>query len=768
MPKRIPAGAPRDVVQNAGIHAYRLFIGALLDLTDNASPDGRIVPPDRVIRYDDDDPYLVVAADKGTAAFSDIANEIAVSRGFWLGDAFASGGSEGYDHKKMGITARGAWEGIKRHFRELGRDIQNEPFTCIGIGDMSGDVFGNGMLCSKQTRLIAAFDHRHIFIDPTPDPAVSWTERRRLFDLPRSSWADYDAKLISPGGGVFPRSLKEIPLSEQMRTVTGMPGESASPPEVIRALLTAPVDLLYFGGIGTFIKASRQTNPDAADRDNDAVRVDGHDVRALVVGEGANLAVTQLGRIEYAREGGPQHSGGRINTDAIDNSAGVDTSDHEVNIKILLSGPLRRGEISHPERFRILTAMTDDVARQVLSDNYDQTLALSVAELRSMRDLDAAGRFIRELERNSVLDRAVESLPSDDELRLVARNGRGLTRPELAVLLAYAKLDLFHSISESSLPSDDYFADWLAGYFPPLASETFPGEVKRHPLARAIVSTQLANRTVNLAGPLFAHRMRELSNAPLWTAGRAFVLADGAFGLSALKQRVCALDLKLPAQTQNEIIAAIAELFRRLGLWFIVQMPDAPIAATVASWRSGFAALKGRFSNLISPIDKRIVEPRLAELRAAGMPEDLADDVAILPLLSAVPEIILLSQTQRISAEAAARVYFAVGATTGLDRLRALADRIPTADHWDRLALRRIIDDLYSAQRIMACEVLANGSAEDAAAVGHWRSLRKDDIDRTLNFLSELERAGDASISKLALANSQIQKLAAPGARPPR
>ena len=322
---------------------------------------------------------------------------------------------------------------------------------------MSGDVFGNGMLCSKQTKLLAAFDHRHIFIDPTPDPAASWTERRRLFDLPRSSWADYDLKLISPGGGVFPRSLKEIPLSEQLRALTGIANDSASPQEVIRALLTAPIDLLYFGGIGAFIKSARQSNLDAADRDNDAVRVNGREVRALVIGEGANLAVTQLGRVEYAREGGPQHRGGRINTDAIDNSAGVDTSDHEVNIKILLSGPLRRGEISRPERFRILTAMTDDVARQVLSDNYDQTLALSVAELRSTRDLDAAGRFIRELERKATLDRAVENLPPDDEMRLLARDGRGLTRPELAILLAYAKLDLFHDISESSLPSDNYF-----------------------------------------------------------------------------------------------------------------------------------------------------------------------------------------------------------------------------------------------------------------------------------------------------------------------
>ncbi len=763
--KRTPQGAGREVVQKAGIGAYRLFIGALLDLTDNISADGKIVPPAGIVRHDGDDPYFVVAADKGTATFSDIANEIAVSRGFWLGDAFASGGSEGYDHKKMGITARGAWEGIKRHFRELGRDIQSQPFTCIGVGDMSGDVFGNGMLQSKQTRLIAAFDHRHIFFDPTPDPAISWTERKRLFDLPRSTWADYDRKLISSGGGIFARTAKTIPLSEQFRAFTGITAETGAPQDVMRALLTAQVDLIYFGGIGTFIKSTRQSNADAADRANDAIRVNGRDVRALVVGEGANLGVTQYGRIEYAREGGPQHQGGRINTDAIDNSAGVDTSDHEVNIKILISGPLRRGEISRTARLDILTRMTDDVARQVLTDNYDQTLALSVAELRAPRDLDAAGRFMRELERKSALDRAIENLPPDDELRALAREGRGLTRPQLAILLAYAKLDLFHSVSESSLPADPYFDSWLASYFPPLAAGTFAGELKRHPLSRAIISTQIANRTVNIAGPLFAHRMRELSHAPLWATARGFVLADEIFGLSALKDRVCALDLKVPAQLQNQIVGEIGEALRRLGMWFIVQLPDAPIAPVVESYRRGFTALKGRFSSLISPIEKSMVEPRIADLRNAGMPLDVAEDAAILGLLSAVPEIIMLSAAQQIPAETAARVYFAAGAAAGLDRLRALAARIVTADHWDRLALRRMEDDLYSAQRLMACEALITAKGNAAAAVDQWRDSRRDDISSIVNFINEIERGGDASIAKLALANSQIQKLAAPTAK---
>ena len=760
-PKRIPVGAPREAVQRAGMDAYGLFIGALLDLTDNISSDGGIAPPARVIRYDDDDPYLVVAADKGTASFSDIANDIAINRGFWLGDAFASGGSEGYDHKKIGITARGAWEGIRRHFREMGRDIQAETFTCIGVGDMSGDVFGNGMLCSPHTKLIAAFDHRHIFFDPSPDPTASWAERKRLFELPRSSWADYDPKLISSGGGVFPRSAKEVLVTEPLRALTGIEKDRASPQAIIRALLIAQVDLLFFGGIGTFIKSSKQSNADASDRENDAVRVNARDVLALVIGEGANLAVTQLGRVEFAREGGPQHHGGRINTDAIDNSAGVDTSDHEVNIKVLLSGPLRRGEISRPERLGILMRMTEDVSRQVLADNYDQTLALSVAEFRAVRDLDAAWRFIRELERKGALDRAVESLPGDDDLRLLARDGHGLTRPELAVLLAYAKLDLFHSVSESELPSDPYFDAWLARYFPPLAAGKFAGEMKRHPLAHAIIATQIANRTVNLAGPLFAQRMHELSNAPLWSGARAFVMADGAFGLSSLKSRICGLDLKVPARIQNEVIAEISELLRRLGLWFMLQLPSAPIAGTIETYKSGFSALKGRFSGLISPLEKRIVEPRIAELQASGMPMDIAEDSAILPLLSAVPEIIMLAETRRMSVETAAQIFYAVGAITGLDRLRGLASRIATSDHWDRLALRRMVDDLYSAQRLISCEAVTNANVTDASAVEDWRNLRRDDIERTQNFLSELERTGDATIAKLSLANSQIQKLAA-------
>ena len=591
VPRQISPQSTREEIQTAGVACYKSLINALLDLTDNIAPDGTIIPPPRVVRHDGDDPYLVVAADKGTASFSDYANEIAQRRGYWLGDAFASGGSHGYDHKKMGITAKGAWEAVKRHFRETGRDIQAEPFTCIGVGDMSGDVFGNGMLLSKKTKLLAAFDHRHIFIDPEPDVRTSWQERKRIFDLPRSSWADYDAALISKGGGVFSRALKEIDISPEIRSLTGLTAASASPGEIIKVLLTAEVDLLWFGGIGTFVKSASQTNLEVGDRANDAVRVNGADLRAKAVGEGANLGLTQLGRVEYAL------AGGRLNTDAIDNSAGVDTSDHEVNIKILFSGPLRRGELSDEDRDALLTAMTADVANHVLRDNYDQTLALSVAQTRGGRDLESHARFIRNLERRGFIDRNVESLPGDDELRRRSQSGTGLTRPELAVLLAYAKLDLDAQLAASDLPDQPFFASELGKYFPALSVARFPDEMIHHRLRREIIATALANRIVNLGGVVFVHRIEEISSASGAPIARAFVLAEGAFDLTALKLRIDALDNLIAAPAQLGAYNEIAELLRRLGLWFLVNIPSrADLGDTIARYRKGVDALRGTFA----------------------------------------------------------------------------------------------------------------------------------------------------------------------------
>jgi glutamate dehydrogenase len=757
-PKQMPANASRDQMMEAGVSAYKTFINALLDVTDNLNPDGSVVPPAHVLRRDGDDPYLVVAADKGTATFSDIANGIAEARGFWLGDAFASGGSHGYDHKKMAITARGTWEAVKRHFREMCRDIQNQPFRCIGVGDMSGDVFGNAMLLSQQTKLVAAFDHRHIFLDPDPDPATSWAERKRLFDLPRSSWADYDKTLISKGGGVFVRTLKQIALSAEIKALTGLAANRVTPAELIKALLKAEVDLLFFGGIGTFVKAASQSHLEVGDRANDAVRINGSELRAKVIGEGANLGATQLGRIEYARVGG------RINTDAIDNSAGVDTSDHEVNLKILMGAPLRRGEITPEQRDAMLAAMTDEVARLVLKDNYDQTLALSVAQSRAAKDIDAHGRFMRDLEARGRLDRAVEFLPDDGALRRRAQEG--LTRPELAVLLAYAKLDLKAELIASQLPDDPHFKEALTDYFPPEAARTFANELERHRLKREIVTDALANRVINLAGPVFVLRMKEMSGAPAERIVRAFAAASGAFGLDALKARIDGLDARMEPGAQIGMYADVAESLRRLGLWFISNLPkDGDLGETVALYRRGVEKLRGTFSALVSPLEAQEIEARISALAAAGASPDVADDVGVLPLMAATPEVVLLAHQQGLDLDLVAGAYFAMGSEVGIDRLRSLAARISGGEHWDRLAIRRINDDLYAGQRALTASALAmlpagkTSRAEGVAAVKQWAGRKADALARAKSFFEALERNGELSIAKLTLANSQIHEL---------
>jgi glutamate dehydrogenase len=759
-PKIMPVGGTREAAMQAGIAAYKMLINAMLDLTDNLKPDGEIVPPKDVKRHDGDDPYLVVAADKGTATFSDIANGIAEARGFWLGDAFASGGSHGYDHKKMGITARGAWEAVKRHFRELGRDIQKEDFTVIGVGDMSGDVFGNGMLLSEHIRLVAAFDHRHIFLDPSAptgaEADTAYKERQRIFALPRSSWDDYNKSLIGKGGGVFARALKQIPLSDEVRTLIGSEAKTLSPPALINALLKAKADLLWFGGIGTYIKAASQNNLDVGDRANDVLRVNGKEVRALVVGEGANLGVTQLGRIEYAR------AGGRIDTDAVDNSAGVDTSDHEVNLKILLSGPNRRGALDAKKRDEVLAAMTDEVADLVLADNYNQTLALSVAEAASTHDLDADARFIRDLEARGKLDRAVEFLPANADIATLAHDGKGLTRPELAVLLAYAKLDLDAEILSSTLPDDPALAPMLAAYFPRQAAKQFAAELPQHRLKREIISTGLANRIVNLAGPLFPARMKEMSGASGAEVARAFMVAEGAFGLDALKQRIDALDGKIAAADQTRLYGELADILRRLGLWFLTHVgAKDDLDAAIALYRAGVEALRGQYKDFISPEQAEEAQNRIDGFKSA--PPELARDIGLLPLLGVAPEIAQLARGRQVAS--VARLYFGVGALLGLDRLRWLAARITPVEHWDRLAIRRLVDDLFAAQRALAQSLLSgmakeSGIADADKALADWAEKNKDALARTKSFLAALETSGDLSIAKLTLATSQIHKLA--------
>ncbi|HRQ82457.1 MAG TPA: NAD-glutamate dehydrogenase, partial [Azospirillaceae bacterium] len=552
-----PAAAGPEAARAEGVECYKTLIRGLLDLTDNLDDEGRIAPPPFVVRRDGDDPYLVVAADKGTATFSDIANGVSLDYGFWLGDAFASGGSRGYDHKMMGITARGAWECVKRHFREIGHDIQRQDFTVVGVGDMSGDVFGNGMLLSKHIRLTAAFDHRHIFVDPNPDAAASWDERKRLFDLPRSSWADYDPAVLSPGGRIFDRAAKQLTLTPEIRAAFGLTAERLTPAELIRALLAADVDLLWLGGVGTYVKASDETDADTGDRANDAVRVDAAALRCKAVGEGANLGLTQRARIEAGARGV------RLNTDAIDNSAGVATSDHEVNIKILVDDAVRRGELSGARRNRLLAELTDDVAARVLTDNYRQGQILTLLQTEEAAGLDAAARLMRRLETAGRLDRVIERLPDDKALAARGQTGRGLTRPELAVLLAYAKLELYDALLAAELPEEPFVEATLRGYFPEALRREAPEALRRHRLRREIVATRLSNELVNRIGPYFIGDVMESAGCGAADAVRAYVAARDIFDLPTLWREIEALDNRAPAAAQTAMLAETARLATR-------------------------------------------------------------------------------------------------------------------------------------------------------------------------------------------------------------
>ena len=582
--KRLPAPSDRDAFMAEGIACYQTFIRGLLDLTDNLV-DGKVVPPAGVRRRDGDDPYLVVAADKGTASFSDIANGIAIEYGFWLGDAFASGGSVGYDHKKMGITARGAWEAVKRHFRELGRDIQSEPFTVVGIGDMSGDVFGNGMLLSEQIQLMAAFDHRHVFLDPTPDPAKSHAERARLFALPRSSWDDYDKSLISQGGGVWPRTAKTIPLSPEVREWLGVSVEQMAPTELLNTLLKAPVDLVYNGGIGTYVKASTQSHQEANDRSNDAIRVDATELRAKVIGEGGNLGMTQKGRIEFAL------AGGRLYTDAIDNSAGVDCSDHEVNIKILLSSLVAGGDMTRKQRDALLASMTDDVGRLVLSDNYQQTQAISLEAANGQALLPAHAQLIRALEAKGALNRAIEFLPDDKALAERGQLRRGLVTSEIAVLLAYSKIALKEAILASPLPDAAELQQLLVEYFPPALVKACAAQLPSHPLKREIVTTQLVNRLVNRMGTSFVVQLSDETGADATQVASAWFAASELIGAEAAWQAIEAQDLKLPAAQQMALMGALRETVGAITQQILAspQTAGASISAIVERYRAAIA-----------------------------------------------------------------------------------------------------------------------------------------------------------------------------------
>lgn len=752
VPKWLPKGGTREAIQEEGIAAYKLFVSSMLDITDNVTTKGIDHPKD-VVRHDSDDPYLVVAADKGTATFSDIANGVSRDHGFWLDDAFASGGSAGYDHKKMGITARGAWESVKRHFREMDIDIGSAEFTAVGVGDMSGDVFGNGMLREKTTRLVAAFDHRDIFIDPNPDAAKSFAERQRLFDLPRSSWQDYNKQLISKGGGVYPRSLKQIELSNEARKLLGLEAVLLTPQDLMRAILKAPVDLLFFGGIGTYVRAASESDAAAGDRANDAIRITGGDLRVKVVGEGANLGMTQLGRIDA------QRAGVRLNTDAIDNSAGVNTSDVEVNIKVALAEPVRSGKLTLPQRNELLTSMTDDVAALVLRTNYQQSLALSLAQRRGMEDFGFQQRLMQSLEQRGLLDRAVEYLPDDMTLGERRKRAEALTRPELSVLLAYAKLTLYSELLDSPVPDDPYLGREIARYFPNALAERFPEALQNHRLRREIIATQLANSIINRGGPSLIVRIADQTGASPTSIAQAFAAVRDSYAMTAFNTDIDALDTKVAGNVQLDLYRAVQDLLLDRLVWFLRNVDlTQGLAGIVEHYRDGIAAVDAALGKVLPKEIAEARDARQRELLAAKVPEELAWRVASLPVLTSAPDIVLVAARAKKPVADVAATFFAVNAYFRIAPVIAAARAIPVADYFDRLALDRALDSIGDAERKITAFIVAGG-ASGPAAVEAWAKANAAKVDRIRDGIHQIAATG-LTLSKLTVAASLLGDLA--------
>ena len=749
--KRPPLNGTREQVQAEGIACYQTLIRGLLDLTDNYTKEG-ITPPANVVRHDGDDPYLVVAADKGTASFSDIANALARDYGFWLDDAFASGGSAGYDHKKMGITARGAWESVKRHFRELGQDIQATPFTVAGVGDMSGDVFGNGMLLSPHIRLVAAFDHRHIFIDPSPDTAASLAERRRLFELPRSSWMDYDKALLSAGGGIYDRTAKSIALSAEARQVLGIKAPATTPVELMRAILAAPVDLLYFGGIGTYVKASSESHADAGDRTNDSVRVNADQLRARVIGEGANLGFTQRGRIEAAL------AGRRLNTDALDNSAGVDTSDHEVNIKIATGTQVA-------DRDALLFSMTDEVATLVLRNNYQQSQSVSVSEAMAGEEHDRLERLMRSLERHGRLDRAVEFLPDTAAMRARALAKQYLTRPELSVLLAYAKLDLSDEILESDLPDDPLLEPELLRYFPAALREQHEPLIEAHRLRREITTLQVVNSLVNRCGPTFVHNVAGRTGAPAAAIARAFTVVRDAWKLRDLWADIEALDAALKAEAQTRMLVASQRFVTRAVQWTLRRLPQ-PLDTMAATEQLGaaVAALGDLPAELVGSLESAALAERTATFEAMGAPADTARQAAALETLAAAGDLMQAAHAGGCSIGEATRLYFRLGERLSLATLAAGAQKLPRDGQWPAQAALALQDEIAALHADLLASALRatgpDGAADPDAVLQRWSAPRKQALDRVDRILKEdLPAAGALDLAMLSVATAELRRL---------
>ncbi|MFE4456791.1 NAD-glutamate dehydrogenase domain-containing protein, partial [Nocardia tengchongensis] len=749
--------ADRQALQGEGIACYRTFISGLLDVTDNVDrATGAVLPPARVLRRDADDTYLVVAADKGTATFSDIANDVAMQYGFWLGDAFASGGSVGYDHKAMGITAKGAWESVKRHFAEMDIDTQTQDFTVVGIGDMSGDVFGNGMLLSRHIRLVAAFDHRHIFLDPDPDAASSFAERERMFTLPRSSWADYDQSLISAGGGVYDRTVKAIPVSEEVREALGLGAEvtSLSPPEMIRAILLSPAQLLWNGGIGTYIKAATETNAEVGDKSNDAVRVNANALRVNVIGEGGNLGVTALGRIEFCRHGG------KMNTDALDNSAGVDCSDHEVNIKVLLDGVVSAGELSQAERNPLLASMTDEVSALVLQDNVSQNYLMGMSRAEAPNMLNVHERLIEDLEDRRGLDRELEALPGEVELKQRFEEGVGLTSPELSNLMAHVKLSLKADLLASDLPDSAYFSARVSQYFPTPLRTRFGAAIKRHRLRREITSTMLVNEVVDLGGITYAFRLGEEIGASASDAVRAFTAATQIFDLHTVWNTIRVADVSTAMKDALEL--ETKRTLDRASRWLLNNRPQ-PVAvgAEIHRYAQGVRTLSPKVPGWLRGHHIDSLNEHSQAIVDQGVPADLA--ITVFGLLNQFPllDVLDIADITDRSGEEVGALYYALNDHLKIDWLLQAVSHLERGDRWHALARLALRDDMYGSLRSLTLDVLSAGDPEETAEekIAYWESKNQSRLGRARSALSELFESGTHDLATLSVAARQVRSM---------
>jgi len=752
---KLPAPDDRDALVENAVYCYKIFLRGLLDVTDNII-DKKIIPPSNVVRYDENDPYLVVAADKGTATFSDFANAVSAEYGFWLGDAFASGGSVGYDHKKMGITARGAWESVKRHFRGLGIDTQTQEFTVAGIGDMAGDVFGNGMLLSPQIRLVAAFNHQHIFIDPNPNAARTFDERKRLFEMPRSSWADYDLSLLSDGGGLYLRSDKQITLSTQACEAIACEQQPYTPTELITLILKAPVDLLWNGGIGTYIKAKSETHAQAADRANDSLRINGNQLQCKVIGEGGNLGVTQLARVEYAQQGG------LVYTDAIDNSAGVDCSDHEVNIKILLNTLLTSNDITQAQRDALLESMTDDVAKLVLRDNYIQTQCIDLSHAGGNAALEEYSRFMQHLVNNDQLDREIEHLPDNEQIADRLANDQGLHRPEIAVLVSYSKMVMYEALLSSDFDKDPALVRTLLDYFPTTLANAYPDQIQGHRLRAEIIATAVTNEFVNRLGPSFAFRMQEELGADYAELAAAFVAVVEIFDMPALWQSIESLDNKVSADIQYQMQILVRGLVERTTHWLVRSRRGThSIDDVINQFKPGISKVIQSLPGSLAGVNRETLDQRQQFFIEAGVPEKTALAVARVVPLSSSLDIVEIAASVDQDVSNVAACYFELGSYLELHWLRDCIGGLQVSSHWHTLAKSELRIDLHYQQRHLCAEVVS--SSDDTgtahAKVQQWAQANAMPVEKYLLLVNDMKASSAVDFAMLSLAVNEVHKL---------